>query len=295
MSPNGGTYIMPTAGNATIKTKLTASDAGESGIAVLQYAWSTSNTTEPTALTTFTNGSEIKKTDCTAGTYYLWTKVTDKAGNRADTVKVSSAFTVGANTVADNKISITATPTSWTNGNVIATVTYGKNITANKKAGLGSANTANATTVKVETNGTVYAEGTDAAGNKATAQLSISNIDKTKPTVSMSPNGGTYIMPTTGNATIKTTLTASDAGESGIAVLQYAWSTSNTTEPTTWTTFTSGSEIKKTDCTAGTYYLWTRVLDGAGNRNTTGKVSNAFTVGANTVADNKISIIATQT
>ena len=102
---------MPTTGNATIKTTLTASDTGGSGLNTLQYAWSTSNTTEPTAWTTFTNGSEIKKTDCTAGTYYLWTKVTDKAGNRADTVKVSSAFTVGANTVADNKISITATPT----------------------------------------------------------------------------------------------------------------------------------------------------------------------------------------
>ena len=84
---------MPTSGNATIKTSLTAADTGGSELNLLQYAWSTSKTTEPTTWTTFTNNAEISKTDITkAGTWYLWTKVTDNAGNRATSVKTSNTY-----------------------------------------------------------------------------------------------------------------------------------------------------------------------------------------------------------
>ena len=297
LNPNGGTkYTMPTSGNATIKTTLTAADQGGSGLNTLQYAWSTSNTTEPTTWTNFTSGSAVSKTDCTAGNYYLWTKVTDKAGNRAATTKVSSVFTVNANTSAGSKITLTPSTTAWTNQNVTVTVVYGEYLTQNKKAGVGSASTANATTVIVTANGTVYAEATDIAGNKVTANLAVGNIDKTLPTVTLNPNGGTkYTMPTSGKATIKTILTAADQGGSGLNTLQYAWSTSNTTEPTTWTTFTSGSTVSKTDCTAGNYYLWTKVTDKAGNRATTTKVSNVFTVNANTSAGSKITLTPSTT
>jgi len=401
ITPNGGTaYVMPSTGKATLKTTVVAKDEGGSNLETLEYAWSTSNTTEPTTgFTKFENGKEITKTDAQVGNYYLWVKVLDAAGNRAET-KVSNVFTIGENTLEDNKIALVPSTTDWTNKNVTVTVTYGKNLSKNRKAGMGSTLTASATTITATENGTAHAEATDIAGNKVVAELKIGNIDKkapnkptyeakyedntsytsgtwtnklvhtiissednlsgvtkieyssdksswttfsfgvsnglqinglkatgtenwalsnrnqtyyfkatdkagnvseisdaftikydiTKPTVSLAPNGGAvYTMPTTGNATIKTTLTASDAGESGIAVLQYAWSTSNTTEPTTWTTFTSGSEIKKTDCTAGTYYLWLKVMDSAGNRADT-KVSSAFIVGANSLADNKITL-----
>ena len=192
LTPNGGTYTMPTSGNATIKTTLTATDEGESGLNLLQYAWSTSKTTEPTTWTTFTNNAEISKTDITkAGTWYLWTKVTDNAGNRATNVKTSSAFTVKANTDSTSKITITADPTTWTNGNVTATITYGSTLTQGKKAGQGtsienatsaaSADTATSITVSTQNN-YVYAEATDEAGNKVTTSLKITNIDKTLPT-----------------------------------------------------------------------------------------------------------------
>ena len=293
LNPNGGTYTMPTSGNATIKTVLTASDEGGAGLDLLQYAWSTSNTTEPTTWTTFTNNSEISKTDITtAGTWYLWTKVTDNAGNRAENVKTSNVFTVKANTDSTSKITIIQDPTTWTNGNVTATITYGSTLTQGKKAGQGttvenatsaaSADTATSITVSTQNN-YVYAEATDKAGNKVTTSLKITNIDKTLPTVTLTPNGGTYTMPTSGNATIKTKLTAKDTGGSTLNLLQYAWSTSNTTEPTTWTTFTNNAEISKTDITkAGTWYLWTKVTDNAGNRATSVKTSSAFTVKAKT-------------
>ena len=378
LSPNGGSYAKPTSGNATIKTKITASDTGGSGLKTLQYAWSTSNTTEPTTWTTFTNGTALSKTDCVAGTYYLWTNVYDNANNRTTNVKVSAGFVVGAKT-----ITITPNTTAWTNQNITATITYPDVTTSNtRKAGYGttlanaqtSANSATAptTSLTVSANGYVFATATDSAGNVITASRQITNIDKiapiiseiknssnenwtnktislswtitenggsgisevrfgrdginwidklaqnewygftrnyerndaiylqvidkagnksnivstkmkadlTEPQVTISPNGGSYAAPSAGSmATIKTTLTASDTGGSGLKTLEYAWSTSNTTEPTTYTTFTNGATVSKTDCTTGTYYLWTRVYDNAGNRATKGKVSSEFFVG----------------
>ena len=378
LSPNGGSYAKPTSGNATIKTKITASDTGGSGLKTLQYAWSTSNTTEPTTYTTFTNGATVSKTDCTTGTYYLWTRVYDNAGNRAITGKVSAGFVVGAKTII-----ITPNTTAWTNQNVTATIAYPDVTTSStRKAGYGttlanaqtSANSAPApaTSITVNANGYVFATATDSAGNVITASKQITNIDKiapiiseiknssnenwtnktislswtitenggsgisevrfgrdginwidklaqnewygftrnyerndaiylqvidkagnksnivstkmkadlTEPQVTISPNGGSYAAPSAGSmATIKTTLTASDTGGSGLKTLEYAWSTSNTTEPTTYTTFTNEATVSKTDCTTGTYYLWTRVYDNAGNRATKGKVSSEFFVG----------------
>ena len=378
LSPNGGSYAKPTSGNATIKTKITASDTGGSGLKTLEYAWSTSNTTEPTTYTTFTNGATVSKTDCTTGKYYLWTRVYDNAGNRATTGKVSAGFVVGAKTII-----ITPNTTAWTNQNVTATIAYPDVTTSStRKAGYGTtlANaqtastsaTAPTTSVTVSANGYVFATATDSAGNVITASRQITNIDKiapiiseiknssnenwtnktislswtitenggsgisevrfgrdginwidklaqnewygftrnyerndaiylqvidkagnksnivstkmktdlTEPQVTISPNGGSYAAPSAGSmATIKTTLTASDTGGSGLKTLEYAWSTSNTTEPTTYTTFTNGATVSKTDCTTGTYYLWTRVYDNAGNRATKGKVSSEFFVG----------------
>ena len=382
ITPNGGVnYVMPTDGKAKIRANLNASDS-KSGVDTLKYAWSNSNTTEPTDWKDFKNGEFVEKTDCEKGNYYLWTNVKDKAGNRAEEIKVSNVFTVGDNTLDANKIKLTPDVTEWTNGNVKVTVEYGANLTQNRKAGYGEANTANATSVTVEKNGTVYAEATDIEGNKVTASLDIKNIDKTKPTidsitnpsngnwtkddvkitlngtdnesgikefqwyengawttrelttngntgtitytverdtsiryrvvdkagnisdektttlkidkglptVTITPNGGTnYVMPTSGKATIRATLNASDS-KSGLNILQYAWSNSNTTEPAAWTDFENGTAVEKTDCTKGNYYLWTNVKDKAGNRAEEIKVSNVFTVGDNTLDANKIKL-----
>ena len=89
---NGGTYTIP-AGSTTvsISSKLTAADTGGSGLNTLKYAWSQSNTTQPTSWTTFTNGGSVTKA-ATGGNWYLWVQITDKAGNTLTTK--SDAFTV---------------------------------------------------------------------------------------------------------------------------------------------------------------------------------------------------------
>ena len=192
LSPNGGSYAKPTSGNATIKTTLTANDTGGSALKTLQYAWSTSNTTEPTTWTTFTNGATVSKTDCTAGTYYLWTKVVDNAGNRATNIKTSSGFVVET-----KNIIITLNTTAWTKENVVGTIQYpDSTISSTRKAGYGltlsnaqtaaGSATAPTTSVTATDNGYIFATATDNAGNVITASKQITNIDRNAPTITTS-------------------------------------------------------------------------------------------------------------
>ena len=280
LAPNGGTYTMPTTGKATIRTKVKVENASK-----IEVAW----TSAKLEWKTIENNSETIKNDCEKGTYYLYVKIDNEY------LYQSQAFIVGEEKIA---IAIKTSTTTWTNQNITVTITYPSVTTSStRKAGYGTtlANAQTAvtsaiaptTSVTVTANGYVYATATDTAGNVITASKQITNIDKVVPTVTLSPNGGSYAKPTNGNATIKTTITAADTGGSGLKTLQYAWSTSNTTEPTTWTTFTNGATVSKTDCVAGTYYLWTKVYDNAGNRATTIKVSGGFIVGIQTITINQ--------
>ena len=280
LAPNGGTYTMPTTGKATIRTKVKVENASK-----IEVAW----TSAKLEWKTIENNSETIKNDCEKGTYYLYVKIDNEY------LYQSQAFIVGEEKIA---IAIKTSTTTWTNQNITVTITYPSVTTSStRKAGYGTtlANAQTAatsaiaptTSVTVTANGYVYATATDTAGNVITASKQITNIDKVVPTVTLSPNGGSYAKPTSGNATIKTTITAADTGGSGLKTLQYAWSTSNTTEPTTWTTFTNGATVSKTDCVAGTYYLWTKVYDNAGNRATTIKVSGGFIVGIQTITINQ--------
>lgn len=205
MTPNGGTFTLSTLNNCKISVKLSANDIG-SGLKTLQYAWSTSSSSEPSEWNSFTNGETISKSDITTpGTYYLWTKVLDKVGNRATEIKISNAFVVKSNTDTTCKITITANTKDWTNQNVIGTVTYGSLLTSNKKAGFGTTleeakkaiSESTSSKVIATTNGYIYAEATDRAGNKVSNYLEITNIDKTAPTTGIIDEGvGLYSDPT---------------------------------------------------------------------------------------------------
>ena len=175
-------------------------------------------------------------------------------------------------------IKITPSTTEWTNGDVTVTIEYQKQLTENRKAGIGSADTPNATSLTLTENGTVYAEAYTKDGHRRKASLQINNIDKVKPTAIIRTNGGSYVMPTKSDkATIKTRVNVNDLGGSELKDIKYAWSQSKDVEPTSWQTFGDGDTVTKNDCTIGTYYLWLNVTDNAGNRADT-KVSNAFIV-----------------
>lgn len=169
LNPNGGNGSISDGQNkATIKTTLYATDDG-SGLNNLQYAWSTSNTTEPTSWTTFKNGQEVSKTDCTAGNYYLWTKVTDKAGNRAETVKVSNSFKVTSSLTGGSTKYIkkggTVTLTA-TKGGQAGEITW---TTSNSSGASLNITTGNTVTVTGVVAGTYTVTATESVGNARTS------------------------------------------------------------------------------------------------------------------------------
>ena len=84
---NGSVDVIPAI------TTVTVSDLGGSNLntTTLQYVWDTQNSTTPTSgWTSFTNGATLSKTS--NGTYYLWIKASDNAGNIM--VSKTNAFTM---------------------------------------------------------------------------------------------------------------------------------------------------------------------------------------------------------
>ena len=114
LSPNGKMYNILSTESATIRTNITVED-NESDLGTLQYAWSNSSTIEPTDWTTFTNGSEVSKSDITSeGTWYIWTKLTDSLGN-TETKKVGNAFIIKE---SDIEIAIKVDNSEWNKSGV---------------------------------------------------------------------------------------------------------------------------------------------------------------------------------
>jgi len=265
---NGGTNLQ------IASTTVTVNDTGASGIDInsLQYIWDTQNIVLPTDVwTTFVSGEAITKSDVN-GTYYLWIKAIDNAGNSI--ITKSNGF-VADNEVPENPI-ISTYPTGWTNGNVTVTITYPIDAVIKEYSTNGTTWSAYTSEVIIATNNTtVYAKGTDASGNQSgQSTTTVANIDKITPTVVYGTNGGINLQ------TASTTVTTSDLGGSilNISTLQYVWDIQNITTPSGgWAVFTNASTITKASIN-GTYYLWIKATDNAGNSIVT--KSNSF------VADN---------
>jgi hypothetical protein len=256
----------------TASTSVTLSDSGGSDIntSTLQYVWDTQNVAEPSSgWASFINSQIITKTSVT-GTYYLWVKGADNAGNIV--TEKSNAFVID-NTVPTNP-TLVANPTSWTNESVTVTITYSEDTTVKEFSSDGISWSTYAEAIPVRTNNTtVYARGKDAAGNQSgQASLTVANIDNVPPTVAYGTNGASNVQ------TASTVVTVSDTGGSSInsSTLQYVWSTESVIVPASgWATFTNGQAITKTSVT-GTYYLWIKASDNAGNSSIS--KTNAFVI-----------------
>ena len=125
-------------------------------------------------------------------------------------------------------------PTSWTSvGNVITESTY---------------------TYKASKNGTIYFWVKDGAGHKINKAITVSKVDATAPTVTLSLSNETTWAK---SKTLTMNFSDNDSGLAGYAV------TTNETTPTIWTSI-SGTSVSKTRSITknGTYYVW--VKDNAG-------------------------------
>ena len=291
----GGVFVLPTGGsNGRIKATISAQDS-QSKLQSLEYGWSRSNTQEPESYESIEGirgkaeiQKELKKDDSTQGEYYLWIKATDIAGN--EQIGTSKVLQVLSRENSDKQLILTANPSAenWTNNDVTVIPTYGQNLIQNKTLTCtGKENTDyqknGITNIIVKTNNQIVtATAEDTAGNKITTTLTVSNIDKNIPTVEFSPNGGTdyIILPGQTTADISVKLTANDEGGSNLDKLQYQITNSEIMpqdNDTNWKTFENGQTITEAK-TGGTYYLYTKVIDGAGNRATSIQKSNAYIV-----------------
>ena len=201
--------------------------------------------------------------------YQVRTQVKDALGNG---YAVSGIKTI--TTVNITKPTITLSTTSPTNKSITATITY-PNITGlTKQYSYDNKTwTKYTTALTIDTNKTIYARSIDSTnqGSDSTrvASLSVTNIDKTQPTVTFGTNGSTSYKKSQ-----STTVTVNDA--SGINTLKYQWLQSATApaESSFTATFASGGTITKSDGTGNNWYLWILAKDKAGN--TTIVKSNAF-------------------
>ena len=201
--------------------------------------------------------------------YQVRTQVKDVLGNG---YAISGIKTI--TTVNITKPTITLSTTSPTNKSITATITY-PNITGiTKQYSYDNKTwTTYTTTLTIDTNKTIYARSIDSTnqGSDSTrvASLTVTNIDKTQPTVTFGTNGSTSYKKSQ-----STTVTVNDA--SGINTLKYQWLQSATApaESSFTATFTSGGTITKSDGTGNNWYLWILAKDKAGN--TTIVKSNAF-------------------
>ena len=187
-------------------------------------------------------------------TYQVQTRVTDNAGNTTESTKVTKATAEAPTGVTE----IVTTPTAWTNGDVTVTITY-PTISGytNKIYKVGSGNEQTYTaSFTVSENTTVTAYLKDGTGNVAASKtVTISNIDKVKPTVTVSGIIG---------RTVKLTLADSVSGVNG-----YAITTTNTVPAaSSFTAVTTGATatVSTKVATTGTYYAWAK--DVAGNIST---------------------------
>ena len=272
LPPTGATTLGNTPTYDTISVNASGAEDHEcGGVAGYKYSMDATNYSSlvaPDVKHTF-SGLRIGRT------YDVYIITVDGVGNTSEAVK-KQATTNNVN----QKVILAASTTVVTPGPVIVSLSHPSipnGYVIQYKLANGSWTTG--TSVPVSTNqiveGRLYNANYPEEQNIALNSITISNIDVMPPTIAFSNyNGGRYCKYTynediyntslvsDGKPELRCTITANDA--SGIKNLYYAWSTSNTVEPTNWTAMTNGTQINYTTARANnTYYLWAKAIDGA--------------------------------
>ncbi|MBA2938744.1 DUF5011 domain-containing protein [Paenibacillus sp. CGMCC 1.16610] len=200
---------------------------------------------------TFTTDKTIT-IPATQGTRTIAAQFMDSAGN----ISTTYSDTVTFDTTKPVLTNIAYSSTAWTNQPVSATLSATDNVTPSADI---TVDGLTGLTYVFQTNGTYTFNFRDKAGNVNTAVATVTWIDKTKPVITLSTNGSSQ------QKSVSTIVYATDSGApQSELTYAHAWSTSNTTEPTTWTPLGADHKADKSEVT-GTWYLWVKVTDKAGN------------------------------
>ena len=232
-------------------------------------------------------GGKFNFTNLAANTEYEVTfTATDLAGNESEPYVFT--FSTAEMPVANDSISVSLNPSSWTNQNVKVTLESreeGFSVIYRTGSSTGEYSDYNSGTgIVLDHNDTIYAKLKDSTGNVGSdvKTINITYIDKEKPTISASPESDSSY---TKNKEI--TITANELGSDSINIagfntnqsLEYGWSSSDTTQPTSYTslsgTNTAGAKqltfrVTGNNNLNGRQYLWIKsgsVTDRANNSN----------------------------
>ena len=244
-----------------------------STVKTIKYGFVNSNTlgTVPEDYVTV-NGNNITPLEkqVGVGNYYLWIQIEDIAGN-INTV-YSQPIIVIEDNISPTKPTITVDGSeNWTNKDVTITISgstdnFGM---SRYEVSLDEGKTwqkieGDKITFTENTNKEIWFRGVDTSDNASEVVKKWVRIDKTIPTIKVTPSTASISKNT------NITITATDEGGSGLlnnTSYQYQLSTSKDTVPTgTWNNYTSGTPLTIGNGLTGTYYLWIReIKDIAGN------------------------------
>lgn len=193
------------------------------------------------------SGSSTTYTVTSNGTYNF--VIADKAGNERTISRSVTNIDKSAPTA-----NLTQTPTDWTSGNVTLNLT---SVSDTGGAGVkdirkpdGSYVTGTSTSHVVSANGTYSFVVRDNAGNSVTKSITVTNIDKTAPTGTLSQTPTSW---TKGNVTLN--LTGVSDSQSGVDYIKLPNGNVKT-----------GSSASYTVSSNGTYTM--EIVDGVGNKTT---------------------------
>ncbi len=265
---NGDTYNIAKDGTVDISTNVSISY--EEGMTIIsrEYGWSNSSEKEPTSWTSFAEDTiTVTNKAQGQGSYYLWVRV--KNNRDVTNTTASNVFQVN-----ENEIGLSKDINEYTKDKVTVTIDYKNTYVTGKKVGIGKTvdeamkNTvANEnTTVEVTENSFVYVTAEDAYGNVSSNYIEIDNIDTEAPMITLTPNGDEYVVRNNNTMQINVLVDVEDK-VSGVKEVKYYWGTSNTEKPTDeeYTVTDNHKTVSSEQLGEGTYYLWVKATDNAGN------------------------------
>ena len=279
----------PVVTGATATTNKITITATDDASGIIGYAVTTSNTA-PSSFTDVTNTKtlSVAPTGYKQGTtYYVWVK--DEAGN----ISASKSIATGKVTdLTSANVKFAYSPSGWTNTNVTATASTTITGFTLQTSTDGTTYT-NATSQTYSSNGKIYARLTDGTNIGASAVGNVTNIDKTKPTVSTALSS-----TSAGINSVSLSIGVTDAN-SGLGKVEWYYGTTN--NPTTKAGTTSVTNLNESAtgpttaqtktytvtglATGTTYYFKAVVYDVAGNQVSSPIISAKTIVNSKEIGD----------
>jgi hypothetical protein len=215
-APTVPTELLVVSGTYSATLNWNAASDALSGVKEYEYIISSDSNFNSTTHSGKTTALNKSISDIDYGTYYCKVRAIDNYGNVGEW-STSKSFSIADATKPE--LTLSADTTLWTNQSVaisasavdsesgIKTIEYS---TDNKNWKTGSS-------VSVNANGTVYFRTTDNDGNVTSKSISVTNIDKSAPSVEISGNTATVT-----NQNVILSVSAEDSA-SGIKSIQYSF------------------------------------------------------------------------